>query len=151
MCRCARRRSFASALDHAGSKSGSLRRCGTADDHTVGLVGASRTCGRSFAQWLIKKMCGIAGIVTSRGPAIEADRLADMIAMLDHRGPDERGLHLEPCAGLAHARLSIIDVAGGHQPMSNDDGSLWITFNGEIFNYIELREDLVKKGYRFHT
>jgi asparagine synthase (glutamine-hydrolysing) len=110
-----------------------------------------RTFGRAFAPWLIKKMCGIAGIATPRGRAVEADRLADMIAMLDHRGPDEQGMHREPSAGLAHARLSIIDVAGGHQPMSNDDGSLWITFNGEIFNYVELREDLVKKGHRFHT
>ena len=96
-------------------------------------------------------MCGIAGIVAARGHGIEADRLADMIAMLDHRGPDDRGMHVEPAAGLAHARLSVIDVAGGGQPMSNEDGSLWITFNGEIFNYIELREELVARGHRFQT
>jgi asparagine synthase (glutamine-hydrolysing) len=100
---------------------------------------------------LIRKMCGIAGIVASRGHGIEAHHLADMIAMLDHRGPDDRGVYLEPRAGLAHARLSIIDPAGGHQPMANEDGSLWITFNGEIFNYVELREDLVRKGHRFRT
>lgn len=96
-------------------------------------------------------MCGIAGVVRSGGRALETDRLADMIAMLDHRGPDDRGIHLEPGAGIAHARLSILDLAGGHQPMANGDGTLWITFNGEIFNYIELREDLVKKGHRFQT
>src|SRR5438093_4247769 len=72
-----------------------------------------------------------------------------MIAMLDHRGPDGRGMHLEPSAGLAHARLSVIDLAGGAQPMTNEDGSLWITFNGEIFNYVELREDLLARGHHF--
>ena len=72
-----------------------------------------------------------------------------MIDTLDHRGPDDRGLHVEPGAGLAHARLSVIDLAGGAQPMSNADGSLWITFNGEIFNYIELREELLARGHHF--
>src|SRR6266550_7683983 len=96
-------------------------------------------------------MCGIAGIVAGRGHGIEANRLADMIAMLDHRGPDDCGMHLEPAAGLAHVRLSVIDVAGGAQPMSNEDGSLWITFNGEIFNYIELRAELSARGHRFKS
>jgi len=72
-----------------------------------------------------------------------------MIGMLDYRGPDGRGVHLEPAAGLAHARLSVIDLAGGAQPMANEDGSLWITFNGEIFNYVELREDLLARGHHF--
>src|SRR5882762_297186 len=96
-------------------------------------------------------MCGIAGICAANGNRIEPERLASMIAMLDHRGPDGRGMHVEPAAGLAHARLSVIDVAGGAQPMSNEDGSLWITFNGEIFNYIELREALVARGHRFKS
>ena len=96
-------------------------------------------------------MCGIAGIVTSEAIAIDADRLMSMTAALDHRGPNDRGVHLEPDAGLGHTRLSIIDLAGGCQPMSNDDGTLWITFNGEIFNYVELRKDLVAKGHRFRT
>src|SRR5450631_4494629 len=74
-----------------------------------------------------------------------------MAMMLRHRGPDAQEIHAEPDAGLAHARLSIIDLAGGRQPMSNDDGSLWITFNGEIFNYLELREMLVRRGHRFRT
>src|SRR5258706_4457752 len=96
-------------------------------------------------------MCGVAGIVAARGHGIEADRLADMIGMLRHRGPDDQGMHVEPAAGLVHARLSVTDVAGGAQPMSNEDGSLWITFNGEIFNYIELREALVARGHRFKS
>jgi asparagine synthase (glutamine-hydrolysing) len=82
-----------------------------------------------------------------------ADRqlLERMIGAIRHRGPDDEGVFTSGFVGLAHARLSIIDVAGGHQPMSNDDGSLWITFNGEIFNYLELREDLQKRGHRFVT
>ena len=96
-------------------------------------------------------MCGIAGIVATRGSEIEADRLADMLAMLEHRGPDDRGMHIEPGAGLAHARLSIIDLAGGAQPMANGDGTLWITFNGEIFNYVELRASLVARGHHFRS
>jgi len=72
-----------------------------------------------------------------------------MVGMLAHRGPDGSGLHVEPSAALAHARLSVIDLAGGAQPMTNEDGSLWITFNGEIFNYLELREDLLSRGHHF--
>lgn len=74
-----------------------------------------------------------------------------MIATLDHRGPDDRGVFVDSNVGLAHARLSIIDLTGGHQPMSIENGALSITFNGEIFNYIELREELEKKGHRFTT
>lgn len=96
-------------------------------------------------------MCGIAGIVTSSGRRIDPQLLGDMIAMIDHRGPDERGVHVDQFAALAHARLSIIDPAGGRQPMSNEDGSRWITFNGEIFNFVELREELIQKGHRFRT
>jgi len=74
-----------------------------------------------------------------------------MIAPLRHRGPDASGTHVAGPAGLTHARLSIIDLQGGAQPMSTVDGRFWITFNGEIFNYIELAEELVKKGHRFAT
>ena len=95
-------------------------------------------------------VCGITGIVAS-GTDIDANHLARMIAMLNHRGPDGRGMHLEPGAGLAHARLSILDLAGGGQPMANEDRSLWNTFNGEIFNYVELTKDLVRQGHRFST
>ena len=68
-----------------------------------------------------------------------------------YRGPDEKGVYAEGRIGLGHRRLSIIDVAGGQQPMSNADGSLWISFNGEIFNYVELRKGLESRGHRFRT
>jgi asparagine synthase (glutamine-hydrolysing) len=96
-------------------------------------------------------MCGIAGILPRDGDGVNSELLKAMIGMLAHRGPDDAGIHIEPGAGLAHARLSIIDLAGGHQPMTNEDSSLWITFNGEIFNYLELREELLNKGHRFAT
>ena len=96
-------------------------------------------------------MCGIAGIVKSKHSPVDPNLLWRMIATLDHRGPDDRGVFVDSNVGLAHARLSIIDVAGGHQPMSIENGALSITFNGEIFNYIELREELEKKGHRFTT
>ena len=96
-------------------------------------------------------MCGIAGIVKCPNAAVEKPLLQRMIGMVNHRGPDAAGFHLSGSVGLAHARLSIIDVGGGHQPMHNEDKTVWITFNGEIFNYVELREDLIKKGHRFQT
>src|SRR5437762_6547910 len=96
-------------------------------------------------------MCGIAGIVAAESAAIDPRWPAAMIATLDHRGPDDRGIHLEPGIALAHSRLSIIDVAGGRQPMSTEDRTFWITFNGEIFNYVELREALARKGHQFRT
>jgi asparagine synthase (glutamine-hydrolysing) len=96
-------------------------------------------------------MCGIAGIIKSDASRPDPERLQAMIAALSHRGPDETGLYCKGPAGLAHARLSIIDLAGGKQPMSISDGDLWITFNGEIFNYVELREELIRKGHKFAT
>lgn len=96
-------------------------------------------------------MCGIAGSVDLRGGRASMDVLQKMAAALTHRGPDATAVHVDGEAGLAHARLSILDLAGGSQPMSNADGSLWITYNGEVFNYLELREELVKKGHRFVT
>src|ERR1700686_4482453 len=96
-------------------------------------------------------MCGIAGLFNLDGAAVAPESLRGMIRMLSHRGPDDTGFHAENGVGLAHARLSIIDLAGGHQPMSNEDGSLWITFNGEIFNYLELREELLGRGHKFVT
>jgi asparagine synthase (glutamine-hydrolysing) len=84
------------------------------------------------------------------GPA-DSDLLRRMIATLRHRGPDANGIHCSGPAGLAHARLSIIDLASGGQPMSSIDGRFWITFNGEIFNYVELTEELKNKGHRFAT
>jgi asparagine synthase (glutamine-hydrolysing) len=96
-------------------------------------------------------MCGIAGIFNLDGVPVAPESLRGMIQMLSHRGPDDTGFHAENGVGLAHARLSIIDLASGHQPMSNEDSSLWITFNGEIFNYLELREELLGRGHKFVT
>lgn len=96
-------------------------------------------------------MCGIAGMVNVNGSPIDRGLLHDMIGMLDHRGPDAVGTYTDRHVGLAHARLSIIDLAGGQQPMPNEDKSVWITFNGEIFNYVELREELIRKGHKFTT
>jgi asparagine synthase (glutamine-hydrolysing) len=74
-----------------------------------------------------------------------------MVAMIRHRGPDEFGIYRDEAAGLGSARLSIIDLAGGSQPIGNEDGRLWIVFNGEIFNYVELRPELEQRGHRFST
>jgi asparagine synthase (glutamine-hydrolysing) len=97
-------------------------------------------------------MCGIAGILagqTGRPPI--ASELDAMAASLWHRGPDGSGRYIDALIGLAHTRLSIIDIASGHQPLCNEDGTVWVSFNGEIFNYIELRDRLVKAGHQFRT
>ncbi len=98
-------------------------------------------------------MCGIAGSITLRDgrPAPSREQLLRMAGALRHRGPDEFGLYRSRRAGLAHARLSIIDLASGQQPMANEDDTLWVVFNGEIFNYVELREELLALGHRFRT
>ena len=96
-------------------------------------------------------MCGIAGKYNIDGKEVRLDTLKQMLSAIQHRGPDEFGVYMDKNIGLAHARLSIIDLCGGQQPMSNEDGTVWITFNGEIFNYLELREDLLKRGHRFST
>jgi len=96
-------------------------------------------------------MCGIAGIINFNGPEDKALLLRRMIGLLRHRGPDAAGIYTNEIAGLAHARLSIIDLTSGDQPIHNEDKTLWIVFNGEIFNYPELRADLVNRGHRFYT
>ena len=97
-------------------------------------------------------MCGIVGGVRwGRAEAPNDTYLRRMIAALRHRGPDEFGTYVDGTAGLAHARLSIIDLSTGQQPLTNEDETLWIVFNGEIFNYVELRAELVALGHRFRT
>jgi asparagine synthase (glutamine-hydrolysing) len=97
-------------------------------------------------------MCGIAGIApTTLSITPERSRLERMIHVLRHRGPDGFGFHTAEGIGLAHARLSIIDLATGDQPIRNETGSVWVVFNGEIFNYLELRECLEAAGHRFYT
>lgn len=97
-------------------------------------------------------MCGIAGMFdrSGRQPASEGV-LRQMLGMLRHRGPDEFGILLDRETGLGNSRLSIIDLSGGTQPIANEDESLWIVFNGEVFNYLELREGLVARGHQFRT
>src|SRR5579862_1260316 len=88
-------------------------------------------------------MCGIAGIVHVAGDAkVEAASIHRMCESIVHRGPDDEGIFVKGGAGLGMRRLSVIDLAGGHQPVFNEDHSLWIVFNGEIYNYRELREEL---------
>ena len=96
-------------------------------------------------------MCGISGFVAS---ALEGNRaestIRAMCRAIRHRGPDDEGYHLEPGVALGMRRLSVIDLAGGHQPMSNEDGTVWIVFNGEIYNFLALRETLEGR-HRFRT
>lgn len=97
-------------------------------------------------------MCGICGIVSSgKLPAESADRVRAMSEALRHRGPDDHGIYTDSAAALGIRRLSIIDVAGGHQPIANEDGSVWVVFNGEIYNHRELRSELESRGHRFRT
>src|SRR5579862_8054816 len=96
-------------------------------------------------------MCGIAGVIKTRDGMVTPEELRVMIGTLTHRGPDGSGVYTKAQVGLAHSRLSIIDLEGGHQPMSIQNDDLWITFNGEIFNYLELREELIGKGHQFAT
>jgi asparagine synthase (glutamine-hydrolysing) len=97
-------------------------------------------------------MCGISGIwnYKSNRP-VEKERLAAITQLLAHRGPDGNGYYLASSLGLGHRRLSIIDLEGGRQPMCNEDGSIWIVFNGEIYNYPELRQELLAHGHSFRT
>jgi len=98
-------------------------------------------------------MCGIAGkLYFDPQGRVEEPLLRRMCRALAHRGPDDEGIYTSGPVGLGHRRLSIIDLsAAGHQPMSNDDGSVWITFNGEIYNFLELRRDLEQAGVRFRS
>jgi len=97
-------------------------------------------------------MCGLAGILyTEARKKPSMNLLERMIENINHRGPDDNGYYLDDDIGLAHARLSIIDLSGGHQPIHNRNKHVWLVFNGEIFNYIELRKDLQSKGYEFYT
>jgi asparagine synthase (glutamine-hydrolysing) len=96
-------------------------------------------------------MCGIAGFVNRDGEAADREILARMTATLAHRGPDGDGLHLDGPAGLGHRRLSIIDLATGGQPMCNEEGSVWVTYNGELYNELALRKELENRGHRYRT
>ncbi|HEU4686140.1 MAG TPA: asparagine synthase (glutamine-hydrolyzing) [Nitrospira sp.] len=96
-------------------------------------------------------VCGIAGIVSLRDQPVFLEELRSMCAALVQRGPDDEGTYLGDGAGLAMRRLSIIDLETGHQPVANEDGSIWVVLNGEIYNYQQLRCDLERRGHRFAT
>src|SRR5260370_19955669 len=96
-------------------------------------------------------MCGMAGMVTLKGQPVDPEALAAMTEAVRHRGPDGQGLHIDGGFGLGHRRLSIIDLTGGAQPMSNEDGQVWVTYNGEIYNYSELQKELASSGHRFKS
>jgi asparagine synthase (glutamine-hydrolysing) len=97
-------------------------------------------------------MCGIAGAVDLRGTReFPVDRLLSMTGAIAHRGPDDEHTHIEAGVALGARRLSIIDLAGGRQPLANEDGSVWVAFNGELFEYPELRQALLARGHRLAT
>src|SRR6516162_9383304 len=96
-------------------------------------------------------MCGIAGFVNREGQGADRAILERMTATLAHRGPDGDGFHVSGPVALGHRRLSIIDVAGGAQPLANEDGTVWVTYNGELYNELELRRELERKGHRYRT
>jgi len=97
-------------------------------------------------------MCGICGIFNyGTGEPADAAALRRATDAMRHRGPDDEGHYVEGALGLGNRRLSIIDLPGGHQPLANEDGSVWITFNGEIYNYRELRPRLIAQGHQFRT
>jgi asparagine synthase (glutamine-hydrolysing) len=97
-------------------------------------------------------MCGICGKLNfDPGAAVSEPLLKAMANSISHRGPDDEGFYFSGQIGLGFRRLSIIDLSGGHQPLSNEDGTVWIVFNGEIYNYQELREGLLARGHVFQT
>src|SRR5919112_2577665 len=105
-------------------------------------------------------MCGIAGFVDAAAPRLsiapvrldaEFNLVHRMCDVIRHRGPDDEGIHVQPGVGLGMRRLSIIDLSTGHQPIHNEDRSVWLVFNGEIYNYRELRRELESAGHSFYT
>ncbi|MDQ3686903.1 MAG: asparagine synthetase B, partial [Acidobacteriota bacterium] len=99
-------------------------------------------------------MCGINGIVLSdraSASVVDVGALERMRDCISHRGPDDHGIYINGRVGLGHRRLSIVDVAAGHQPMTNEDGSLQIVYNGEIYNHAELRPGLEARGHKYET
>src|SRR6476646_4928515 len=96
-------------------------------------------------------MCGIAGIIRRQGETVTAEEVRRMTDTIIHRGPDDEGIYAQRNVGLGMRRLSIIDLSGGHQPIYNEDGTVAVVFNGEIYNFLQLREDLENRGHQFRT
>jgi len=96
-------------------------------------------------------VCGIAGMVGRRDEVVDAADVHRMCQSIVHRGPDDEGIYARGPVGLGMRRLSIIDLAGGHQPIHNEDKTIWLVYNGEIYNFHELRRGLVERGHTFYT
>ena len=98
-------------------------------------------------------MCAICGVVypIRLNQRVDRQQLVRMRDALAHRGPDDAGTWISDAVGFGHRRLSIVDLGGGHQPMSNEDGTIWIAFNGEIYNHRELRPQLEERGHVYRT
>src|SRR5208337_1234833 len=97
-------------------------------------------------------MCGICGIYDKNRSEISAEQVIKMRDVMINRGPDDAGLYTAAHIGLGHRRLSIIDIShAGHQPMTNENGTVWTAFNGEIYNFLELRPELIRKGHVFNS
>jgi asparagine synthase (glutamine-hydrolysing) len=96
-------------------------------------------------------MCGICGLLGTFDPRVADETVRRMAGTIRHRGPDDEGYHSAPPAFLGHRRLSIVDLAHGHQPLANEDGSIWIAYNGEIYNHAAIRADLEAKGHVYTT
>ncbi|MDD2332666.1 MAG: asparagine synthetase B, partial [Candidatus Cloacimonetes bacterium] len=96
-------------------------------------------------------MCGIVTVYNKGTNEVKKEVLEGMTQVINHRGPDDTGYYYHKNVGMGFKRLSIIDLSTGMQPMSNEDGKLWLVFNGEIYNYLDLREILIAKGHKFHT
>lgn len=99
----------------------------------------------------MENMCGICGIYIFKDKKPQRESLIKMCRCLEHRGPDDEGVYIDSKVGLASRRLSIIDLKTGRQPIRNEDKSLWVVLNGEIYNFPQLREELQRKGHRFYT
>ena len=96
-------------------------------------------------------MCGICGIIYPDRRPVDPARLKSANDLIFHRGPDDEGFHLDGGVGLAMRRLAVIDLKTGHQPLSYAEDKFWIVFNGEIYNFLELRKELEERGHRFKT
>ena len=114
---------------------------------------ASEASPQTHEPWpLFKRMCGIAGIIGNQpGFVVEPQTVHRMCQTIVHRGPDDEGIYTKDGVGLGMRRLSIIDLTGGHQPVHNEDKSIWVVFNGEIYNFPGLRPELESRGHRFYT
>ena len=97
-------------------------------------------------------MCGIAGLLSfnNNHPLIQSKDIQRMLSAIEYRGPDESGIYIGDHIGLGNVRLSIIDLKTGLQPVSDESGRYWIVYNGEVFNYLELKDELMNLGYSFN-